>query len=64
MEWLDALLDLIDATFTAIGWVAFWYAWVAPGRRHALPPPEPPSSADELERFLGQAAVRGSAEAA
>jgi hypothetical protein len=52
MEWLNALLDLVDATFTAVGWVVFWFTWVAP--RRPLPPPAQPSSPDELELFLGQ----------
>jgi hypothetical protein len=57
MELLNALLDLVDATCTAIGWVAFWCTWVAPRRR---PPPSPPqpSSPDELELFLGQTTLR------
>ena len=57
MEWLNAFLDLVDATFTAIGWVAFWFTWVAP-RRRPLPPPAQPSSPDELKLFLGQASSR------
>ena len=52
MEWLNAFLDLVDATFTAIGWVVFWFTWVAPRRR--LPPPAQPSSADELEVFVAK----------
>ena len=54
MELLNALLDLVDAICTALGWVAFWCTWVAP-RRRPLPAPAQPSSADEVELFLGQA---------
>lgn len=56
MELLNALLDLVDATFTAVGWVAFWFTWVAP--RRPLPPPAQPSSPDELEHFLGRTTSR------
>jgi hypothetical protein len=55
MEWLNAFLDLVDATFTAIGWVVFWFTWVAP-RRRPLPPQ--PSSPDELKLFLGHVTSR------
>ena len=57
MELLNALLDLVDATCTAIGWVAFWCTWVAP-RRRPLPSPAQPSSRDELELFLGKTSSR------
>ena len=57
MELLNALLDLVDAICTAIGWVAFWCTWVAP-RRRPLPSPAQPSSRDELELFLGKASSR------
>ena len=57
MELLNALLDLVDALCTAIGWVAFWFTWVAPPRR-PLPPNTQPSSPDELEVFLGEATSR------
>ena len=55
MEWLNAFLDLVDATFTAVGWVVFWFTWVAPRRQ--LPSP-PPSGPDELEHFLTEANSR------
>jgi heme/copper-type cytochrome/quinol oxidase subunit 1 len=55
MELLNALLDLVDVISTALGWVAFWYVWVAPPRRQTLPS-APPSSRDELARFLQKAA--------
>jgi hypothetical protein len=55
MELLNALLDLVDATCTAIGWVAFWCTWLAPRRP---PSAAQPSSPDELELFLGKASSR------
>lgn len=57
MELLNALLDLVDVTCTAIGWVAFWCTWVAP-RRQSPPFPAQPSTPDELEVFLGQATLK------
>ena len=57
MELLNALLDLVDAICTAIGWVAFWCTWVAPSRQ-PLPSPPPPSSPDQLEVFLDQATLK------
>ena len=55
MELLNALLDLVDAICTAIGWVAFWCTWVAPSRQPLPSPPPQPSSPDQLELFLDQA---------
>jgi hypothetical protein len=58
MELLDAFWNLVDAVSTAIGIVAFWYAWVAPPRRpNALPPPPPRTRPDELDRFVHAAAM-------
>jgi hypothetical protein len=57
MELLNALLDLVDATLTAVGWVAFWCSWVAP-QRAPLPSPPQPSSPDDLQRFLQDATFR------
>jgi hypothetical protein len=62
MELLNALLDLADATSAAIGIVAFWYTWVAPPRRPALPPPRRPSPPDELDRFVHAATLRSAGD--
>jgi hypothetical protein len=58
MELVNALMDLVDAVSAAIGIVAFWYTWVAPPRRAALPPPRRPSAPDELDRFVHAATTR------
>jgi hypothetical protein len=60
MELLHALLDLGDAISAALGWVAFWYAWVAPpGRKTRSPRPSGP---DEVEQFLRIATVRAAGD--
>ena len=58
MELLNALLDLVDATFLAIGWVGFWYTWVAAPGGNTLPPPGRPSDPDELQQFLLAASLK------
>ena len=57
MDLLNALLDLVDAISAGLGVAVFWYAWVVPPDRSALPPPERPSEPDELERFVRAAAL-------
>jgi hypothetical protein len=57
MDLLNALLDLVDAISAAVAIAAFWYAWVVPPERSALPPPKRSSGAAELERFLRAAAL-------
>jgi len=57
MELLNACLDVVDTLFTAIGWVVFWYTWVAPpaatgARPQSLSPPE------DLDQFLRSAAAK------
>ena len=38
MDLLNALLDLVDAISAGVAVAAFWYAWVVPPARGALPP--------------------------
>ena len=56
MELLHALLDLGDAISAALGWVAFWYTWVAPAGRKMRT--LRPSGAAEVEQFLRIATMR------
>ena len=56
MELLNLLLDLADAVSAGVTVAAFWYAWVVPPDRTALPPPKP-SEPEELERFRRTAAL-------
>ena len=56
MELLGLLLDLADAVSAGVAIAAFWYTWVVPPDRGALPPSRP-SDPEELERFLRQAAL-------
>ena len=57
MDLLNALLDLVDAISAGVAVAAFWYAWVVPPDRSALPPPKRASEPDELERFVRAAAL-------
>jgi hypothetical protein len=56
MELLNALLDLVDAISAGVAIAAFWYAWLVPPSRGALPPPRRSEPA-ELERFVRAAAL-------
>lgn len=58
MELLNAFLNVADTVLTAIGWVVFWYTWVAPPGHAGAPPPHSPSGADDLDRFLRSAAAK------
>jgi hypothetical protein len=57
MDLLNALLDLADAISAGVAVAAFWYAWVAPPARRALPPPRCASEPDEVEQFVRAAAL-------
>jgi hypothetical protein len=56
MDLLNALLDLIDAISAGVAVAAFWYTWVVPPARAALPPFKPSEPA-ELEQFMRAAAL-------
>jgi hypothetical protein len=56
MELLNALLDLIDAVSAGVAVAMFWYTWVVPPGRGALPLPRPSEPA-ELEQFVRAAAL-------
>jgi hypothetical protein len=56
MELLNALLDLVDAISAGFAVAMFWYTWVVPPVRGALPPPKPSEPA-ELEQFVRAAAL-------
>lgn len=58
MELLNAFLDAVDTLLTVIGWVVFWYTWVAPPGGNGLPPPRSPSPPDDLDQFLRSAAAK------
>jgi hypothetical protein len=57
MDLLNMLLDLADAISAGVAVAAFWYAWVAPPVRRALPPPRCASEPDEVEQFVRAAAL-------
>jgi hypothetical protein len=57
MDLLNALLDLADAISAGVALAAFWYTWVVPPARRALPPPRCASEPDELEQFVRAAAL-------
>ena len=57
MDVLNALLDLADAISAGVTIAVFWYAWVRPPDRSALPPPGRRSETDDLERFVRAAAL-------
>lgn len=56
MDLLNALLDLADAISAGVAMTAFWYNWVVPPGRHR-PSRALPSTPDELERFICEAAL-------
>jgi hypothetical protein len=56
MDLLNALLDLVDAISAGVAVAAFWYTWVVPPARGALPPLKRSEPA-ELDRFLRAAAL-------
>jgi hypothetical protein len=56
MELFNALMDLADAISAGVGIAVFWYTWVVPPRRGALPAPRPSAPA-ELEQFMRAAAL-------
>jgi hypothetical protein len=61
MELLNALLDLVDAISAGVAVAMFWYTWVVPPSRGALPPRR--SEPAELEQFVRAAAlIRPSAQ--
>ena len=51
------LLDLADAISAGVAIAGFWYTWVLPPDRRALPPPRCASKPDELERFVRAASL-------
>lgn len=57
MDLLNALLDLADAISAGVALAAFWYTWVVPPVRRALPPPRNASDPDELEQFVRAATL-------
>jgi hypothetical protein len=56
MDLLNALLDLVDAISAGVAVATFWYAWVMPPPRTALPPVKQTGPA-ELDRFVRAAAL-------
>ena len=56
MELLNALLDLVDAISAGFAVAMFWYTWVVPPRRGALPPAKSSKPA-EREQFVRAAAL-------
>jgi hypothetical protein len=56
MDLLNALVDLVDAISAGVAVATFWYSWVMPPARGALPPLKPSDPA-ELERFVHAAAL-------
>jgi hypothetical protein len=58
MDLLNAILNLADAISAGVAVTAFWYNWVVPLGRPRFPRALP-STPDELERFICEAALVG-----
>jgi hypothetical protein len=56
MDLLNALLDLVDAISAGFAVATFWYTWVVPPARRALPPLKQTGPA-ELDRFVRAVAL-------